>query len=83
MEDSDSRIVVIVQALVRPIVTILFSCAMTYGWLHDKLSDDAFIGIAGIVIGFWFQARSGTTPHNGGSASGLGAANPGAESAAK
>jgi len=46
------------QALVRPIVTLAFSGAMIAGWLMGRLSDDAFLGIAGMVIGFWYQQRS-------------------------
>ena len=46
-----------VQALVRPLVTLGFAAATIVGWLYGRLSDDAFLGIAGLVIGFWFQQR--------------------------
>lgn len=47
------------QALVRPAVTLTFSGAMVWGWYHGRLSDDAFLGVASMVIGFWFQQRTG------------------------
>lgn len=47
--------------VVRPLVTLAFSGAMISGWLNGRLSDDAFLGVAGMVIGFWFQQRTATT----------------------
>ena len=64
----------ILRAIVRPIVTLLFTVAILYGWLFlARLSDDAILGLAGAVIAFWFQGRKpesngGTTaPPPGGS----------------
>lgn len=46
------------QALVRPLVTLAFAGAVVVGWMVlGRLSDDAFLGLAGLVIGFWFQQR--------------------------
>ena len=48
----------ILRAIVRPIVTLLFTIAILYGWLFlARLSDDAILGLAGAVIAFWFQGR--------------------------
>ena len=48
----------ILRASVRPIVTLLFTVAILYGWLFlARLSDDAILGLAGAVIAFWFQGR--------------------------
>jgi len=55
--ETDNRFAMAVHALVRPLVTLTFSGAMTYGWINDRLSDDAFLGVAGMVIGFWFTQR--------------------------
>jgi hypothetical protein len=54
---SDSKLVIVVRALVRPYVTVLFGTAMTVGWLMGRVSGDAFLGTAGMVIGFWFRSR--------------------------
>ena len=48
----------IFRAIVRPVVTLLFTLAILYGWLFaGRLSDDAILGLAGAVIAFWFQGR--------------------------
>lgn len=51
-----------IQDLVRPYVTVLFATATAGGWLMGRLSDDAFLGLAGMAIGFWFQQRQEKTP---------------------
>lgn len=51
------------EAFVRPFVTLTFASAAVYGWLFaGKLSDDAFLGLAGMVIGFWFTQRQVEKP---------------------
>lgn len=52
-----SKAVLVAQALVRPYVTVLFSTTVAAGWLNGRLSDDAFLGLAGMAIGFWFIQR--------------------------
>ena len=52
------------QAVIRPYIAALFATVASAGWLLGRLSDDAFIGMAGIAIGFYFQARGGA-PANG------------------
>ena len=59
------------STLVRPYVTALFATAVVVGWLgFDKLSDDAFLGLVGLVLGFWFRDRSDSKaqPNGNGSA---------------
>lgn len=51
-----------VQDLVRPYVTVVFATAIVVGWLQDKVSAEAFLGLVGIVIGFWFQQRQQEKP---------------------
>ena len=51
------------RALVRPVVTYvltgLFAFAVVHGVVTGgiKLNAEAFLGIAGMVIGFWFATR--------------------------
>ena len=54
------------QAIVRPLVTLAFTFGLLWGWINGRLSDDAFLGVAGLVIGFWFTQRQATPPPNGG-----------------
>jgi len=41
----------------RPFVTNVVVAGMTYGFLTGTVSSEAYVGIAGLVIGFWFQKR--------------------------
>jgi len=53
------------EGLVRPVVTLSFAFATVWGWLvAGKLSDDAFLGLAGMVIGFWFTQRQAAKSEN-------------------
>lgn len=45
------------NAPVRPLVTVMFSVTLCYGFFNDKVTTEAFIGIVGAVIGFWFNRR--------------------------
>lgn len=61
------KLLEVLDKIVRPYVTMLFATAAVWGWLFaGKLSDDAFLGLSGIVIGFWFQARSSASPPQNG-----------------
>jgi hypothetical protein len=46
------------RELIRPCITALFACAFVAGFFIGKIPQDAFIPLAGMVIGFWFQSRS-------------------------
>jgi len=41
----------------RPFVTNIVVAGLTYGFLAGTVSSEAYVGIAGLVIGFWFQKR--------------------------
>lgn len=43
---------------VRALVTLIFAGALVWGYIVSKIvSTDAFVGIAGMVIAWWFRAR--------------------------
>jgi len=41
----------------RPFVTNIVVAGLTYGFIIGVVSSEAYVGIAGLVIGFWFQKR--------------------------
>jgi len=41
----------------RPLVTNVVVAGLTYGFLTGSVSSEAYVGIGGLVIGFWFQKR--------------------------
>lgn len=46
------------NSVVRHIVTLLFAGAIVWGFLIlNIVSTDAFMGIAGMVIAWWFRSR--------------------------
>jgi hypothetical protein len=47
-----------VQASVRPLVTFALTAGVLSGWWQGQISADAYLGLAGAVIGFWFSTRS-------------------------
>ena len=53
----------LVNKAVRPYVTVLFATVLAHGWATGKLSNDAFLGVAGMVVGFWFQQREAPKPN--------------------
>ena len=59
MNDSDIKGVRAVQQLTMGIVTLLFAAGVIYGFLFRTglVSSDAFMGLAGLVVGFWFKER--------------------------
>lgn len=54
---SGNKYIEALNEAVRPLVTVIFAGAAALGWFHDKMSDDAFVGFVGMVIGFWFNQR--------------------------
>jgi hypothetical protein len=44
-------------AFIRPIVTLILVIVLSWGFLKAMISPDAFLGIAGMAIGFWFRDR--------------------------
>jgi len=46
-----------IQAVTRPVVTITLTIVLCKGFLHGQVSGDAFLGVVGIIIAFWFKDR--------------------------
>ena len=46
-----------VNGMVRPVVTLALSGALVWGFIMDKIGGEAFLGVVGLVIGFWFNRR--------------------------
>ena len=55
-----------IQTAVRPLVTVMLTACFCYGFVTDKVSAEAFIGVVGVVVTFWFnqrqQDKNGVTP---------------------
>jgi hypothetical protein len=45
------------QAIVRPIVTLLFAGAIVAGFFVGKISGEVFIGTSGSTVAYWFIQR--------------------------
>ena len=46
-----------VRGLVRPTVTFAFTAMVAYGFVSGGISGAEMLGMAGVVIGFWFRSR--------------------------
>src|SRR5262245_47188453 len=46
------------HASVRPMLAYSFAGAMLWGLFSGKITPDAFLGVAAMVIGFFYHARS-------------------------
>jgi hypothetical protein len=57
-ETSSSNIDAIARALVRPIVTVMFTMAFIFFTYMGLISGEVFAAISGTVIAFWFSSRS-------------------------
>lgn len=51
-----------ISALVRPGLAFLFAGAITWGFISDKITGEAFLSVAGTVIAFYFGSRTGEKP---------------------
>jgi hypothetical protein len=45
------------KSLVRPIITLAFAGAFIYMSVMGTISNDAFLGLATLVVKFWFDSR--------------------------
>ncbi len=45
------------NALVRPASTLALVAALIYGFVVGKVSDEAFLSVVSIVVGFWYSQR--------------------------
>ena len=52
----------VLQALVRPIITLGFAAAVIAGFFIGKLGAEALLGPAGMALGFYFQRRDSEKP---------------------
>lgn len=43
--------------ITRPCITLMFVGGVLYGFVATMLSGEAFIGLAGAAIMFWFKQR--------------------------
>lgn len=41
----------------RPLVTLALTGALIYGFVAELVGAEAFLGVVGGVIGFWFSQR--------------------------
>lgn len=46
-----------INDITRPLVTNVVIFGLTYGFMSDKIDGAAYIGLGGMVLGFWFQKR--------------------------
>lgn len=51
------------RSAVRPTVTLAFCGAFIYGFIANLVGTDVFVGVAILVIKYWFDARE--KPGNG------------------
>ena len=70
--DPTGRVEKLNQA-VRGLVTLALTAGFLYGFAADKIGAEAYIGIFGGIIGFWFanyrqgqRASDAPAPANGG-----------------
>lgn len=47
----------ILNAAVRPLVTLLLVAVLCYGFVADKVDGAAFLSVVGMVVTFWFSQR--------------------------
>ena len=50
------------KGAIRPLVTLLFALAFIYMAINGSISKDAFIGIATLIIKYWFDSREQLPP---------------------
>lgn len=47
----------LLNAAVRPLVTLMLTSVLCWGFVTDKVGGEAFLGVVGMVITFWFTTR--------------------------
>lgn len=55
------------QSLVRPLSTLALVGALIWGFYAGKVSDEAFLSVVSIVVGFWYSSRQTPPTTTGGS----------------
>jgi hypothetical protein len=46
-----------IQKAIRPILTFIGFCAVTYGFIIGRVSGEIYIPIVSMMIAFWFATR--------------------------
>lgn len=46
-----------VNAIVRPLTTLLLVVGLLWGFFYTKIGAEAFLGLVSMVLGFWFRER--------------------------
>lgn len=57
MKTTKKKIAVIGEERVRPFLAVLFAGTLCAGFWMEKVSGEAFIGIASLVVGWFFRDR--------------------------
>lgn len=57
MKDTLEALAKFLNDATRPFVTNVVIAGLTYGFLMGTFSSEAYAGIAGLVIGYWFKQR--------------------------
>ncbi len=52
------KFIEVARALVRPLITYLFSFAVVYGLVSGRIAWGEFLMIYGPIVGFWFGEKS-------------------------
>ena len=42
---------------IRPLISLIAMTGVTIGFITDKISLEAFMGIAAFVVTYWFKSR--------------------------
>lgn len=45
------------NAVVRPLCTLMLVIGLLWGFVTGLISSEAFLGLVSMVLGFWFQER--------------------------
>ena len=53
------------KSTVRPVVTLAFALAFIYFTYEKIISSDVFVGMATLVIKYWFDSRAQESSTNG------------------
>lgn len=58
-----------INSVVRPLVTLMLTIVLCWGFIANKVSGETFINIVLMVVTFWFSQRQtvkDSAPPNGG-----------------
>ena len=55
--ETPNIIIEAINAAVRPMVTLMLTGGLLWGFVAGKIGGETYIGIVAVVIGFWFRER--------------------------